>query len=95
MGKYQELYPFNAVLSGSNTIFSEVHRARSKKTGALVALKKIIMHNEKDGVSAPLQEPLILGFSDNCLVPYYGSSGNQAAEAPLAQEHSTARGHGG
>jgi len=30
--------------------FGEVHRARSKKTGAHVALKKIIMHNEKDGV---------------------------------------------
>ncbi|EGX92493.1 serine/threonine-protein kinase BUR1 [Cordyceps militaris CM01] len=29
--------------------FGEVHRARSKKTGAIVALKKIIMHNEKDG----------------------------------------------
>ncbi|KAL2119163.1 hypothetical protein VTJ04DRAFT_6123 [Mycothermus thermophilus] len=29
--------------------FGEVHRARSKKTGALVAVKKIIMHNEKDG----------------------------------------------
>lgn len=28
---------------------SEVHRARSRKTGALVALKKIIMHNERDG----------------------------------------------
>lgn len=35
---------------------SEVHRARSKKTGALVALKKIIMHNEKDGVRpAPIE----------------------------------------
>lgn len=31
--------------------FGEVHRARSKRTGAVVALKKIIMHNEKDGVS--------------------------------------------
>lgn len=30
--------------------FGEVHRAQSKKTGAVVALKKIIMHNEKDGV---------------------------------------------
>lgn len=30
--------------------FGEVHRAQSKKTGAIVALKKIIMHNEKDGV---------------------------------------------
>ncbi|EON96171.1 putative cmgc cdk protein kinase protein [Phaeoacremonium minimum UCRPA7] len=29
--------------------FGEVHRAQSKKTGAMVALKKIIMHNEKDG----------------------------------------------
>ena len=29
---------------------SEVHRAKAKKTGAVVALKKIIMHNEKDGV---------------------------------------------
>ncbi|KAI3400192.1 hypothetical protein diail_4077 [Diaporthe ilicicola] len=29
--------------------FGEVHRARSRKSGNLVALKKIIMHNEKDG----------------------------------------------
>ncbi|CAI6100396.1 unnamed protein product [Clonostachys chloroleuca] len=29
--------------------FGEVHRARSRKTGAQVALKKIIMHHEKDG----------------------------------------------
>ncbi|KAK8856192.1 kinase-like protein [Apiospora arundinis] len=29
--------------------FGEVHKARSKKSGSLVALKKIIMHNEKDG----------------------------------------------
>ncbi|KAB5563392.1 kinase-like domain-containing protein [Coniochaeta sp. 2T2.1] len=29
--------------------FGEVHRAQSYKTGAVVALKKIIMHNEKDG----------------------------------------------
>ncbi|KAK0626687.1 kinase-like domain-containing protein [Immersiella caudata] len=29
--------------------FGEVHRARSKRTGGMVALKKIIMHNEKDG----------------------------------------------
>ncbi|KAI1449793.1 Pkinase-domain-containing protein [Annulohypoxylon stygium] len=29
--------------------FGEVHKARSRKTGTLVALKKIIMHNEKDG----------------------------------------------
>lgn len=29
--------------------FGEVHKARSRRTGILVALKKIIMHNEKDG----------------------------------------------
>ncbi|RBR11399.1 uncharacterized protein FIESC28_09013 [Fusarium coffeatum] len=29
--------------------FGEVHRARLRRTGALVALKKIIMHHEKDG----------------------------------------------
>jgi serine/threonine-protein kinase BUR1 len=30
--------------------FGEVHRAKSKKTGAVVALKKILTHNERDGV---------------------------------------------
>ncbi|KAF2756017.1 Pkinase-domain-containing protein, partial [Pseudovirgaria hyperparasitica] len=29
--------------------FGEVHKARSRKTSQLVALKKILMHNEKDG----------------------------------------------
>lgn len=29
--------------------FGEVHKARSLKTGRIVALKKILMHNEKDG----------------------------------------------
>lgn len=29
--------------------FGEVHKARSIKTGRIVALKKILMHNEKDG----------------------------------------------
>jgi serine/threonine-protein kinase BUR1 len=29
--------------------FGEVYKARSKKTGSVVALKKILMHNEKDG----------------------------------------------
>ncbi|QDS69976.1 hypothetical protein FKW77_002969 [Venturia effusa] len=29
--------------------FGEVYRARSRKTNAVVALKKILMHNEKDG----------------------------------------------
>lgn len=29
-----------------------MHKARSRKNGAIVALKKILMHNEKDGVSS-------------------------------------------
>ncbi|KAI9837579.1 MAG: hypothetical protein M1819_007230 [Sarea resinae] len=29
--------------------FGEVHKARSRKNGSIVALKKILMHNEKDG----------------------------------------------
>ncbi|KAK8169854.1 kinase-like domain-containing protein [Phyllosticta citrichinensis] len=29
--------------------FGEVHKARSRRTSAIVALKKILMHNEKDG----------------------------------------------
>ncbi|EPE09661.1 cmgc cdk protein kinase [Ophiostoma piceae UAMH 11346] len=29
--------------------FGEVHKAKSRRTGEMVALKKIIMHNEKDG----------------------------------------------
>src|SRR5271163_4261531 len=29
--------------------FGEVSKARSKKSGAIVALKKILMHHEKDG----------------------------------------------
>lgn len=32
-------------------IHSEVYKARSKATGDILALKKILMHNEKDGVS--------------------------------------------
>lgn len=31
-------------------VHREVYRARSKKSGAIVALKKILMHHEKDGV---------------------------------------------
>jgi hypothetical protein len=29
----------------------EVYKARAKRDGSIVALKKILMHNERDGVS--------------------------------------------
>ena len=32
-------------------VSSEVYKARTKRTGSIVALKKILMHHEKDGVS--------------------------------------------
>ncbi|KAJ8183870.1 hypothetical protein LV157_005818 [Aspergillus fumigatus] len=34
---------------GEGTFGREVYKARSKKDGSIVALKKILMHNEKDG----------------------------------------------
>jgi serine/threonine-protein kinase BUR1 len=38
------------------TQYSEVHMAKSRRNGAIVALKKILMHNEKDGVClSPVQ----------------------------------------
>ena len=47
--------PFVSVTLSCATIligclYREVHKARSRRNGSLVALKKIIMHNEKDGV---------------------------------------------
>jgi hypothetical protein len=33
-----------------STIYSEVFKARCKKTGKLVAFKRILMENEKEGV---------------------------------------------
>lgn len=52
-------YPTTPKVIVLTSIPSEVHRARSKKTNALVALKKIIMHNEKDGVSLCLRTLLL------------------------------------
>jgi hypothetical protein len=33
-------------------LYREVHKARNKRTGEFVALKRILMHNEKEGVNA-------------------------------------------
>jgi serine/threonine-protein kinase BUR1 len=52
-------------------LFSEVHRARLRRTGALVALKKIIMHHEKDGVCSypALHHPLEKTHIDSAKFP--------------------------
>lgn len=59
--------------------FGEVHRAKAKKTGAVVALKKIIMHNEKDGVS----RCHCGGGCSGVLRLHVLWSGNEATERPL------------
>ena len=55
----------------ANLLYSEVYKARSKKDTSVVALKRILMHNEKDGVRmlfCHLEHQLIcfLEVSDNC-----------------------------
>jgi cyclin-dependent kinase 9 len=42
---------FTIQKSANKNNFSEVFKARCKRTGQLVALKKILMENEKEGVS--------------------------------------------
>lgn len=88
-------------LAYASSTASEVHRARSKKTGALVALKKIIMHHEKDGVSlTPTQKqqssnhPKERQFLTASPVSHHRSARNQAAQAAVAQKHSAPREHG-
>ena len=48
LGRSESIIARGCLLSA---LLREVHRGKSKKTGAMFALKKIIMHNEKDGVS--------------------------------------------
>ena len=38
----------------------EVHKARHKKLRDLVALKRILMHNEKDGVGRTLHRTTVV-----------------------------------
>ena len=42
---------YSSRYSGANRVSSEVHKARDRETGAMVALKKILMQHEKEGVS--------------------------------------------
>jgi cell division FtsZ-interacting protein ZapD len=72
---------------------SEVHRARSKKTGAMVALKKIIMHHEKDGVRTELAQQHQRQHLTN-LVSHHSPARDQVAQAPLACQCATAGGYG-
>lgn len=55
---------------------SKVYKARNGKTGKLMALKRIRMKNEKDGVSDSINNEE--GYSYILSVSYYRSERNQA-----------------
>ena len=42
-------YSLQLVL-GANSLVREVHKAKFRPTGRVVALKRILMHNEKEGM---------------------------------------------
>lgn len=46
-GMYLHIFQFRGSDSRS---FSEVHKAKHRETGRMVALKRILMHNEKEGM---------------------------------------------
>lgn len=87
----------------SNRVYSsyrEVHKARHRATGSMVALKKILMHNAKEeGVS--LETSFLACFflqsaedsrffivSDHCV------TGDQDLENAITQEHRSINGNG-
>jgi serine/threonine protein kinase len=43
-------YSFSLPIPDAYILFSEVHKAKHRPTGKLVALKRILMHNEKEGM---------------------------------------------
>jgi hypothetical protein len=49
---------------------SEVYKGRSLKTNAIVAMKKILVHNEKDGVRCPDYRSSLRPRFDADLRPY-------------------------
>jgi serine/threonine protein kinase len=74
--------------------FGEVHRARSRKTGASVALKKIIMHHEKDGVGKLSPQSISTSANMPCLVSNHGAARNQASQVTITSKYPQAGRHG-
>ena len=70
LGACQGLYAPPFVVSIQGLLFREVHKAIHKSTGSAVALKRILMHNEKEGVPVTaLREIKILKALDHpCIV---------------------------
>lgn len=71
---------------------SEVYKARSKRNRSIVALKKILMHNEKDGVS--FNYVLRKVPADHCiLVSHYSPARGKASQDAIASEYSATSGN--
>lgn len=66
---------------------SEVYKARSKRSRSVMALKKILMHNEKDGVSFRFNVPEVLADL-GIQVPYYGLARDKAPKNAITSEYS-------
>jgi hypothetical protein len=68
-------------------VYSEVYKAKSRKTGAIVAVKKILILNEKDGVCVPNTVSKGLKLIDMA-VPYHVSSRNQDPKDVVSCQYS-------
>ena len=67
---YALLYAFEIGTDALSGDFSEVHKAVHKPTGNLVALKRILMHNEKEGmpVTALREIKILKALKHPCVV---------------------------
>jgi hypothetical protein len=72
-----------------------VYKARSKKDNSIMALKKILMHHEKEGVSIHLTLPRQLLLTPCCYtVPNYCNSRDQVVEGAFSSKYLAAQGDG-
>ncbi|KFL61607.1 serine/threonine-protein kinase bur1 [Trichophyton rubrum CBS 118892] len=76
--------------------FGEVYKARSKRAGSLVALKKILMHNEKDGVGSIWEYSWRMHTADPNigLVSNHCPTRDQTSQDTITSKHITASRNG-
>ena len=67
----------------------EVYKARNRATGQVVALKKVMMENEKEGVSiaAVLSVIRVLLSPSSPAVSHDSSEGDTSSAAPQTRQH--------
>lgn len=74
-------------VSRANCWTSEVYKARSKKDNSVLALKKILMHHEKEGVCFTCNLPPLYTPADLlCKVPDYRNSRDQDFEGAFSSK---------